>query len=134
MMSVWSTIECQRDCPKHWTKQVRVKIGGQTPYHDRPPIPTRFAREVDLTIWDTSRHPVDGGPYCPANDAVSETIASHGIWEQTETTIILDLLAQGWSEADVLKNYPGLTREDIRACLAYARERVVSEKVYPIGT
>lgn len=33
---------------------------------------------------------------------------------------IVDLLAQGWSEADILRNYPGLTREDITACLAYA--------------
>jgi uncharacterized protein (DUF433 family) len=33
---------------------------------------------------------------------------------------IVDLLAQGWSEADILRNYPRLTREDIQACLAYA--------------
>ena len=33
---------------------------------------------------------------------------------------IIDLLAQGWTEADVLRNYPGLTRQDIQACLAYA--------------
>lgn len=35
---------------------------------------------------------------------------------------ILDLLANGWDEKDILANYPGLTKEDIRACLAYARE------------
>jgi uncharacterized protein (DUF433 family) len=33
---------------------------------------------------------------------------------------IIDLLAQGWSEEDILKNYPGLTHADIRACLGYA--------------
>ncbi len=33
---------------------------------------------------------------------------------------IVDLLAQGWSEADILRNYPQLTREDVQACLAYA--------------
>jgi uncharacterized protein (DUF433 family) len=33
---------------------------------------------------------------------------------------IIDLLALDWSEADILKNYPGLSSEDIRACLAYA--------------
>jgi uncharacterized protein (DUF433 family) len=33
---------------------------------------------------------------------------------------IIDLLAQGWTEAEILRNYPGLTREDVRACLAYA--------------
>ena len=45
---------------------------------------------------------------------------------------IVDLLAQGWSEADILKNYPGLTREDIRACLAYATEVVRAQKVFPL--
>lgn len=33
---------------------------------------------------------------------------------------IIDLLAQGWSEAEILGNYPGLTVEDIQACLSYA--------------
>ena len=33
---------------------------------------------------------------------------------------IIDLLACGWSEAETLKNYPGIMIEDIRACLAYA--------------
>ena len=31
---------------------------------------------------------------------------------------IIDLLAQGWTEADLLANYPGLTREAVQACLA----------------
>jgi uncharacterized protein (DUF433 family) len=34
----------------------------------------------------------------------------------------VDLLAQGWTEADVLANYPGVTRGDVRACLAYSGE------------
>ena len=34
------------------------------------------------------------------------------------------LLAQGWTEAEVLRNYPGITREDILACLAYAQDRL----------
>ncbi len=33
---------------------------------------------------------------------------------------IIDLLAHGWSEAEILENYPGIVIEDIRACLAYA--------------
>lgn len=44
---------------------------------------------------------------------------------------VLGLLADGWSEADILVDYPMLKREDIRACLAYARDRLASEKVYP---
>ncbi len=44
---------------------------------------------------------------------------------------IVDLLAQGWSEADILRSYPGLTREDIQACLSYASAILKAEKVYP---
>jgi uncharacterized protein (DUF433 family) len=44
---------------------------------------------------------------------------------------IIGLMADGWSEADILRNYPGLTREDLAACLAYARDILKSEKVYP---
>jgi uncharacterized protein (DUF433 family) len=33
---------------------------------------------------------------------------------------IIDLLAQGWTEAEILRNYPGLTHEDVQACLGYA--------------
>jgi uncharacterized protein (DUF433 family) len=32
---------------------------------------------------------------------------------------IIGLMADGWSEAEILRNYPGLTREDLAACLAY---------------
>ena len=33
---------------------------------------------------------------------------------------ILDLLAAGETNEDLLENYPGLTLEDIQACIAYA--------------
>lgn len=46
--------------------------------------------------------------------------------------LIIDLLAQGWSETDILRNYNGLTREDIQACLAYASAVLHAEKVYPL--
>jgi uncharacterized protein (DUF433 family) len=46
--------------------------------------------------------------------------------------LIVDLLAQGWSEADVLSSYPKLTAEDIHACLKYASAVMQSEKVYPL--
>jgi len=43
---------------------------------------------------------------------------------------LLGLLAQGWSEAEILRNYPGLVREDLLACWAYASEILREEKVY----
>jgi uncharacterized protein (DUF433 family) len=45
---------------------------------------------------------------------------------------IVGLLAEGWSEREIFKNYPGLTKEDIQACLAYATEILRAEKVYPL--
>jgi uncharacterized protein (DUF433 family) len=44
---------------------------------------------------------------------------------------IIDLLAQGWSNEDIIENYC-ITSEDIRACLSYANEALKAEKVYPI--
>ena len=46
---------------------------------------------------------------------------------------IIDLLAQGWLEADILKNYPGITQKDIKACLSYASNALKTEKVYPLN-
>jgi uncharacterized protein (DUF433 family) len=42
----------------------------------------------------------------------------------------IELLAQGWAEEDILQNYPGITRQDIQACLAYASEILRVEKVH----
>ena len=36
---------------------------------------------------------------------------------------ILEYLASGTSEDEILSDFPQLTRDDIRACLAYAAER-----------
>ena len=44
---------------------------------------------------------------------------------------ILGLMAEGWSEADILENYPGLTHEDVSACLAYARDLLQLERIFP---
>ena len=46
---------------------------------------------------------------------------------------IIGLLVQGWSDSDVLRNYPGLSREDVAACLQYASE-VLSGEGYPLET
>ncbi|MBI4703412.1 MAG: DUF433 domain-containing protein [Deltaproteobacteria bacterium] len=46
---------------------------------------------------------------------------------------IVGLLADGWNEAEILRNYPGITRQDVLACLAYAHERLKGERVYPLS-
>ena len=44
---------------------------------------------------------------------------------------VIGLMADGWNETDILENYPGLTPEDIKACLAYARDALRMERVFP---
>lgn len=52
-------------------------------------------------------------------------IRGHRIW----VSLILDLLACGMTTQEIIENYPGLTADDIQACIAYgaemARERYV---------
>lgn len=88
-MTHWADIGCKRGCEHHATVDQRISIGGPTRYRDLTSIPTRFTQQFDLEIWDTRITPVDGGPYCPARDAVSETILSHGVWEPAETAVLL---------------------------------------------
>ena len=46
--------------------------------------------------------------------------------------LILELLAAGQSESELLTNYPGLTRDDILACLSYASYLAHEFRAYPI--
>ncbi len=66
----------------------------------------------------------------PARCGGRPCIRGHRIW----VSLILDQLAVGYSMEDILSNYPGLSREDIQACIAYgsemARERYVD---IPLG-
>jgi uncharacterized protein (DUF433 family) len=45
---------------------------------------------------------------------------------------ILELIAEGWSEAEILRNYPGVTHEQILACVAYAKDRISDESVFAL--
>ncbi len=45
-------------------------------------------------------------------------IRGHRIW----VSLVLDLVASGWSVADVVGHDPGLTPADVHACLAYGAE------------
>ncbi len=47
---------------------------------------------------------------------------------------IIELLAQGWSYDEILSNYPGITTEDIQACLLYALDMLRNEKVYELSS
>jgi uncharacterized protein (DUF433 family) len=43
------------------------------------------------------------------------------------------LLTEGWTERQLLANYPTLSAEDVRACLAYAAEILRDETIYPMS-
>jgi uncharacterized protein (DUF433 family) len=43
--------------------------------------------------------------------------------------LILSLLAQGESIESILEDYPDLERDDIRACLEYARAVIAHDKI-----
>lgn len=47
--------------------------------------------------------------------------------------LVLKMIGAGVAEAEILDNYPSLTPEDLRACVAYAADLVASEKVYPLS-
>jgi uncharacterized protein (DUF433 family) len=38
--------------------------------------------------------------------------------------LVLDLFGSGWTEDEILDNYPHLSPADVRACLLYAREKL----------
>ena len=44
---------------------------------------------------------------------------------------VIGLMADGWNKADILGDYPGVTHDDIIACLSYARDILSLERVFP---
>ena len=55
-------------------------------------------------------------------------------WQEWRRRRAWDLHQQGWTQQQILENYPGLTADDLSACLHYASDAVKSERVYPIPT
>ena len=46
--------------------------------------------------------------------------------------LIVKLLANGETEAEILEDYPDLKREDIKAALLYASEYLDHEEIIPV--
>lgn len=90
----WEDIRCQRGHERHESRRVQVVLGGPTGYQDHAAVPKKLARHFEMEVWDPQVYPVDGGPYCPAHDAVSATIVSHRIWEPRETIVALHVLTE----------------------------------------
>ena len=62
-----------------------------------------------------------------------EVLSGKPIIRGTRLTVefVIGLMADGWNETEILANYPGITHDDIIACLAYARDLLSSEKTFP---
>lgn len=45
---------------------------------------------------------------------------------------IVERLAAGWTKDELLENFPSLTEDGIRACLAYAAQSVRAERVFTL--
>lgn len=62
-----------------------------------------------------------------------EVLAGKPIVRGTRISVefVIGLLADGWSEQDILGNYPNLKHEDVAACLAYARDLIAQESIFP---
>ena len=63
-----------------------------------------------------------------------EIAAGRPIVKGTRLTVelLIDLLAQGWSEQEVLENYPTITREDLLACLRHAGALLQEARLHPL--
>jgi len=62
-----------------------------------------------------------------------EVLAGKPVIRGTRLSVefVIGLMADGWSEAELLQNYPGFGHDDIIACLAYARDTLRSERAFP---
>jgi uncharacterized protein (DUF433 family) len=62
-----------------------------------------------------------------------DVLAGKPIIDGTRLSVehVLELLENGWSEADILDSYPHLDPEDVRACLGCAQEVLAEEKLFP---
>jgi uncharacterized protein (DUF433 family) len=76
---------------------------------------------------------MDWREYIELNPAV---LAGKPVLQGTRISVelVVDLLAAGWGVEQVVENYPGVSAEGVRACLAYASELLHSERVYPLKT
>ncbi len=45
---------------------------------------------------------------------------------------LLDLLANGWSEEQILESYPNLTHDSLRAVFAFAAESARDERAFEL--
>jgi len=65
-----------------------------------------------------------------------EVLAGKPVVKGTRLSVdfLLGLLAEGWSEAQILENYPQLSPKALQAVFAFAAEIMREESLYPLKT
>lgn len=63
-----------------------------------------------------------------------EVLSGKPILKGTRISVdfLLDLLANGWSEKQILESYPNLTRDSLRAVFAFAAESTRNERAFEL--
>ena len=84
----------------------------------------------------THSHPRDRTPLLDWRDRIvldPAVLAGKPVVKGTRIAVefVVDLLAQGWTTEQILKEYDHLTADDVLACLAYAGDVMRSEIVHP---
>ena len=92
-------------------------------------LPKLISGEIDVSELDINidgMQPTKGGTYIPypLTDRLhsdEKILGGKPVIKGTRLAVafILDLLKQGWSEEEVVENYPSVAYEDIEACRAY---------------
>jgi len=88
-------------------------------------------------LWRRIRSGIlQGMDYRAHIDSDPSVLAGKPVVKGTRVAVdqVLDLLSQGWSEADLLEAFPGITPADIRACLAYATATIRNEQLLATDT
>lgn len=100
-----------------WRK--RAAISCLSTVSGRPILPEEGVRKMDWTERITSDPDVCHGKACIKGTRIM-------------VSVVLANLASGIPEEEIFKSYPGLTREDLQAALAYAAELAGEEDLIPL--
>ena len=108
--------------------------GASPPYPSVAKDGGRWASRLSLSISTGGARYYQGMGWPDRIVIDPEILAGKPVIRGTRLAVefILDLLAEGQPEADILINYPGLTHDDILACLAYASHLAHEYKAYPL--
>lgn len=96
------TTKCEVGHENHETLHIDLQILGE--HHglkDAPKIKAKWAMKLPFNVFNYKLYANTKG-YCPADDEVSRSIYSHGVWEGFETILFLDILHQGNKDNVVL--------------------------------